>query len=870
VRTVHENGGAMCEVRILRAICRIAAEAKEAAKDHAGAKATPAPEESWQVDCGLDLPDTPSATGPGPCGHDAYAIWKPFSERRLDDKKEEEKLPKFWRASAVMGYGDEGDASCPIPFASVRSGLPRADVLILDDSGYAFRSQTLSACWLLPADKASQPAWVVLKTSHPLAQGDLWREVTSRFADSLVTIISANDLRRECVDLSEGLSWDRVVENVGHELEHNYSLAGLTQCRHVLIVFGADGVLWLDRTETPVRATLIYDAAGCEGEWAGRFDGRAFGALSCLVAATGHQLMLGLSNGRVPDLASAAMSGLAAIRRLHRNGHGEVGERPPTGFPAEDLAREILRPKCIPPGGFACSVIPWPMPTKPANGAPWMIVDSMQHVAGSGGSQPLFGLARRIVCEGKQALKSFPHAHFGKLTTVDRNDIEHLRAMRRAIEQYVCTPSPERPLSIGVFGPPGAGKSFGVKQIAYEVLGKESWLEFNLSQFNDAGELNGAFHQVRDRVLQGKTPVVFWDEFDSQELRWLQYLLAPMQDGRFQDGNLQHAIGKCIFIVAGGTRFSYRKFGEPPTNAAALEKFKLRKVPDLHSRLDCYYDVLGPNPRSRTDENLRDPDPADLTYPLRRALFIRGQLDVGDRILDGDTFDPGLLTALLEAPYYTHGSRSLEKIVAALRPGSDGASIRRSSLPPPSQLAMHVDEDAFRKLMERNYLFQSKENLDTLAAAIHATWLGQGAADSSFRKDFEKLSAEIKEDNRAAAARIPEILALAGLRIVKGGATPTHATCVPDRLEQSLEPLAEAEHVGWMSQRLKNGWRYAKDRSDERKLHPALVPYGQLSEEDKNRDRGSVRKFPEMVKLAGFQIELIAGVPPAPASADPE
>jgi len=46
--------------------------------------------------------------------------------------------------------------------------------------------------------------------------------------------------------------------------------------------------------------------------------------------------------------------------------------------------------------------------------------------------------------------------------------------------------------------------------------------------------LNGAFHQVRDLALSGRTPVVFWDEFDSRELLWLQYLLAPMQDGRFQ------------------------------------------------------------------------------------------------------------------------------------------------------------------------------------------------------------------------------------------------------------------------------------------------------------------------------------------------
>lgn len=64
------------------------------------------------------------------------------------------------------------------------------------------------------------------------------------------------------------------------------------------------------------------------------------------------------------------------------------------------------------------------------------------------------------------------------------------------------------------------------------TLGKSYGEEIiNASQFSNPEDIIGALHQVRDEVLNGKLPFVFWDEFDSKEYLWLQYLLAPMQDG---------------------------------------------------------------------------------------------------------------------------------------------------------------------------------------------------------------------------------------------------------------------------------------------------------------------------------------------------
>jgi hypothetical protein len=127
-------------------------------------------------------------------------------------------------------------------------------------------------------------------------------------------------------------------------------------------------------------------------------------------------------------------------------------------------------------------------------------------------------------------------------------------------------------------------------------------------------------------------------------------------------------------------------------------------------------------------------------------------------------------------------------------------------------------------------------------------------------KPYAKLAEIDKEDNRAAARRVPEVLALVGLGSRRGkdgapAAVPKNE--VKAQLEQNIERLAEAEHDGWMEHRSRNGWRWAETRDDAKKLHPDMLPYAKLPEREKGKDRNTIRHYPDFAARAGFRIAPI-------------
>lgn len=69
------------------------------------------------------------------------------------------------------------------------------------------------------------------------------------------------------------------------------------------------------------------------------------------------------------------------------------------------------------------------------------------------------------------------------------------------------------------------------------------------------------------------------------------------------------------------------------------------------------------------------------------------------------------------------------------------------------------------------------------------------------------------------------------------------------------ERMAKNIHEVWAKSRMDQGWTYGPARDDERKIHPCLVPYEELPEEEKDYDRNTALETLKYVIGEGFEIK---------------
>ncbi|MDQ2975104.1 MAG: RyR domain-containing protein, partial [Acidobacteriota bacterium] len=875
-RAYRQSGGASLLADLVKAVAR---ECKSSGAD-------------WEV---RSMAAPAQAVRPGDARyHHSYAMWSLF---KYGEHPPFDKEQRVWRVEEFLGLdartsNDQEKESSQ----KIVGDTSEASIVILDDADLGFRKRP--ELWPNAVKNKKQCPWILLKMARPVASGELWRHLHETCADRLIVVMTVNDLRLTEVQISRELSWERTAQDLAWELVYNPRVNALSHCAHVVVSFDTAGAILLSGTKATktdgrvaTKCTLFFDPKVIEGVWQQNHRGGMIGYTSCLTAGIAGQLMLSPDK---PNIEQGIQSGLAAMRKLHLEGYGRRGSTVPQAqlaFPVEVIAKELVKESF----SFAVAEVQDPVrfltppqadEKKAPEGGFWTILEDRYTGA-------LAQVAEEIVLRGAEAvLKNVPLGQFGKLLTVDRQEIESFRSIRALVGEYCRQSRPKRPLSIAVFGAPGAGKSFGVTEVAKSLLPDQiESREFNLSQFRTPEEILDALHQVRDVGLSGKLPLVFWDEFDTsfldQPLGWLRYFLAPMQDGKFQQGQITHPIGRAVFVFAGGTSETMEAFDK----GAKDEAFKAVKGPDFVSRLKGYVNILGPNRQESRDDKTE----ADPYYIIRRAILLRSILyrdarqlfhkdEQGSEVL---RVDPGVLRALLHTRRYQHGVRSMESIIA-MSVLTGKSQFERSSLPAEAQLDLHVDAQNFLSLVQSMDL--RGELLDKLAEAAHEVFcaglrakgyrLGPKTDDkrkvSSALVPYQKLPDDEKEQNRGNVRDIANKLALIGyvMRPARSNEPPFNFPG-PD-----LESVAEMEHERWMRQKLEAGWRYAPKTDKKKKLHEALLPWrklsqpqrarlyspfelavggGVLSESQRRKDRMLVRGIPKILSRAGYTVVKVQG-----------
>jgi hypothetical protein len=796
-----------------------------------------------------------------PCNknfHHSYAVWAPF---KLDESKSDSE--KVWRVQDFLGLCKAcSNTSLPNNLKEVTNDPTDADIVVLDDAALGFRDN--DKYWPKSILKGNLKPWILLKMARPVAKGKLWNHLLKNYSDKLIVVMTVDDLRKSQVHISRQVSWERTAQDLVWETMYNPNINEITRCAYAIISFNTAGAVLLSRKPgATLEATLFFDPNVMEGEWGRLYKGYMIGYSSCLTGSIARELML---NIKEPNIPRSIQSGVNAIRFLHMIGYGAASIKPKISltFPAANIADKLDEDCNI------LASVPIKNPAKVLSNSTDQETPGFWTILEDKNPTSLESVARLIVREGlEDTLPEVPIGKFKKLKTVDRSEIEALHNISNLIGEY-CNRSQKEPLSIAVFGPPGAGKSFAVREVATSVRKEEiEVLNFNLSQLEGPEDLLDAYHQIRDKGLSGKISLVFWDEFDTtlknQPLGWLRYFLAPMQDGIFQEGQITHHIGRCIFVFAGGTSHSMEAFG---ANLSEKE-IKVSKLPDFISRLKGFLNILGPNQKEAESAQGKTKDPY---YIIRRAIIFRSIFErftpqllrkYGKKEII--SIDEGVLLAFLLTKEYKHGARSIEAIVS-MSQLAGRSSFEPSSLPSEVQLDVHVDGSDFYTLV--HHLELSGDLLERLAQAAHEIFCEdlhkkgykpgkvtlESKKEHSSLKPYSELPEYEKESNRNNVKDIPNKLASVGYAMI-----PVRGNVTPSKFKDSeVDKLAEMEHERWMQEKINTGWKFSKTTDKKRKLHQCLVNWDKLLEKEKEKDRVLIRGIPKILGKAGYVMVKIS------------
>ena len=142
---------------------------------------------------------------------------------------------------------------------------------------------------------------------------------------------------------------------------------------------------------------------------------------------------------------------------------------------------------------------------------------------------------------------------------------------------------------------------------------------------------------------------------------------------------------------------------------------------------------------------------------------------------------------------------------------------------------------------------------ERLARELHARYVASretAGEQPLYALSWEELPEETRESNRAAVDHIAVKLARIGYRIVpRGPGSVERAVFSEDEVEQ----MAMLEHERWLTEKRAAGMTLGP-RDGSAQTHPSMVPWEELPEAEREKDRDVVRAIPDQLISVGYAV----------------
>lgn len=244
----------------------------------------------------------------------------------------------------------------------------------------------------------------------------------------------------------------------------------------------------------------------------------------------------------------------------------------------------------------------------------------------------------------------------GNYVTLDYPHWVSIRNMRETIADYAADRTRVRPLNILMQAAPGSGKSHLVRCLSNALRRpRASTVECNMASFQRADDLLQPLDEVRNLKVADRLPVLFLDEFDSEENRY-PMLLPLLWDGQINIGHRNLKLGKLVIILAGSKRCVSDAMKQSKTMMPKVEDVDGTKLVDLLSRINGgEIDI----PSLELQEGSRDRrvDKVCLALSLLQSRF-------------GDSLElvPLSLLYMIAVSHFQHGVRSMAHFIDCITP----------------------------------------------------------------------------------------------------------------------------------------------------------------------------------------------------------